>query len=73
MATELCTNAIEATPPDVPVEVRVSNDGTALRLTVANHRPVDSVEVEPAVLQPGITAGTRPWPGHRAFAGGHVS
>ncbi|MET0147859.1 MAG: ATP-binding protein [Acidimicrobiales bacterium] len=53
VATELCTNAIEATPPDVPVEVRVSNDGTALRLTVANHRPVDSVEVEPDVLQPG--------------------
>ncbi len=53
VATELCTNAIEATPPDVPVEVRVSNDGTALRLTVANHRPAPSVEVEPDVLQRG--------------------
>jgi anti-sigma regulatory factor (Ser/Thr protein kinase) len=53
VATELCTNAIEATPPDVPVEVRASNDGTALRLTVANHRPPTSVAVEPEVLQPG--------------------
>lgn len=53
VATELCTNAIEATPPDVPVDVRVSNDGTALRLTVANHRPATSVEVEPEVLQRG--------------------
>ena len=36
VATELCTNAIEATADDEPVEVRVTVDGQALRLSVAN-------------------------------------
>jgi anti-sigma regulatory factor (Ser/Thr protein kinase) len=36
VATELCTNAIEATVDGEPVEVRVSIDGRALRLSVAN-------------------------------------
>jgi anti-sigma regulatory factor (Ser/Thr protein kinase) len=53
VATELCTNAIESTPPDAPVEVRVSNDGTALRLTVANQRLPSFVDIEPADLRRG--------------------
>jgi anti-sigma regulatory factor (Ser/Thr protein kinase) len=36
VATELCTNAIEATADSEPVEVQVSVDATALRLSVAN-------------------------------------
>lgn len=36
VATELCANAIEAGETGAPVEVEVANDGTALRLTVAN-------------------------------------
>jgi anti-sigma regulatory factor (Ser/Thr protein kinase) len=36
VATELCTNAIEATDDRTPVEMSVSFDGRALRLQVAN-------------------------------------
>lgn len=36
VATELCTNAIEATADGEPVEVRVTIDGQALRFSVAN-------------------------------------
>lgn len=36
VATELCTNAIEAGEDGATVEVQVATDGTALRLTVAN-------------------------------------
>jgi anti-sigma regulatory factor (Ser/Thr protein kinase) len=36
VATELCTNAIEATAHAEPIEVRVSVDHAALRLSVAN-------------------------------------
>jgi anti-sigma regulatory factor (Ser/Thr protein kinase) len=36
VATELCTNAIEASSAGEPVEVRVTLDGQALRLSVAN-------------------------------------
>jgi anti-sigma regulatory factor (Ser/Thr protein kinase) len=36
VATELSTNAIEATAHGEPVEVRVTIDGEALRLSVAN-------------------------------------
>lgn len=36
VATELCTNAIEATADAEPIEVRVTVDGQALRLSVAN-------------------------------------
>jgi anti-sigma regulatory factor (Ser/Thr protein kinase) len=36
VATELCTNAIEASPDAEPVEVRATVDGQALRLSVAN-------------------------------------
>ena len=36
VATELCTNAIEATADGEPVEVRVTVDAEALRLSVAN-------------------------------------
>ncbi len=39
VATELCTNAIEATADDEPVEVPVSTDGRQLRLSVANVAP----------------------------------
>jgi anti-sigma regulatory factor (Ser/Thr protein kinase) len=52
VATELCTNAIEATPHEEPVEVLVSTDGRALRLSVANVAPtLDSNE--PPELQRG--------------------
>ena len=46
VATELCTNAIEATPDGEPVEVQLSLDGPVLRLAVAN------VAGEPAGPQP---------------------
>jgi anti-sigma regulatory factor (Ser/Thr protein kinase) len=36
VATELCTNAIEATAHAEPIEVRVSVDHSALRFSVAN-------------------------------------
>lgn len=36
VATELCTNAIEATAEEAPIEVRVSVDAAVLRLSVAN-------------------------------------
>jgi anti-sigma regulatory factor (Ser/Thr protein kinase) len=36
VATELCTNAIEATAAEEVIEVQVRLDGTALRLSVAN-------------------------------------
>ena len=36
VATELCTNAIEATAQAEPIEVRVSVDAAALRFSVAN-------------------------------------
>jgi anti-sigma regulatory factor (Ser/Thr protein kinase) len=36
VATELCTNAIEATAHGEPIELQVSLDGSALRLSVAN-------------------------------------
>ena len=36
VATELCTNAIEATAHAEPIEVRVSVDHAALRFSVAN-------------------------------------
>lgn len=53
VATELCTNAIEATPTDVPVVVRATDDGTALRLTVVNHRPGSAVVADPPALERG--------------------
>jgi anti-sigma regulatory factor (Ser/Thr protein kinase) len=49
VVTELCTNAIEASPPDVPVEVQVTHDGTALRLVVVNLRPGPPNEGPPAL------------------------
>jgi anti-sigma regulatory factor (Ser/Thr protein kinase) len=36
VATELCTNAIEATAHGEPIELKISFDGLALRLSVAN-------------------------------------
>jgi anti-sigma regulatory factor (Ser/Thr protein kinase) len=36
VATELCTNAIEATAREEPVELLASTDGRSLRLSVAN-------------------------------------
>ena len=52
VATELCTNAIEATADSEPVEVQVSVDGTALRMSVAN--VTGTVEGhEPAELRQG--------------------
>jgi len=39
VATELCTNAIEATANGEPVEVRATTDGRSLRLSVANVAP----------------------------------
>ena len=52
VATELCTNAIEATPAEVPVEVTLVNDGSALRLAVAN-TPASLLEGEPPALRLG--------------------
>jgi anti-sigma regulatory factor (Ser/Thr protein kinase) len=51
VATELCTNAIEATAHDEPVEVLVSTDGRSLRMSVANVAP--NVSREPAELRHG--------------------
>jgi anti-sigma regulatory factor (Ser/Thr protein kinase) len=36
VASELCTNAIEATPDGTPVHVEIRFDGRSLRLSVAN-------------------------------------
>ena len=46
VATELCTNAIEATADDEPVEVQVTTDGESLRLEVANVAPSPGREPE---------------------------
>lgn len=48
VATELCTNAIEAGEDGAVVEVRVANDGTALRLTVANESGERPMPAPPA-------------------------
>jgi anti-sigma regulatory factor (Ser/Thr protein kinase) len=42
VATELCTNAIEATPDGERVEVRIGLEGKRLRLAVANAAHVDA-------------------------------
>ncbi len=51
VATELCTNAIEATAHAEPVEVLVSTDGASLRLSVAN--VTSSATAAPAELRHG--------------------
>ena len=51
VATELCTNAIEATAHAEPVEVLVSTDGRSLRLSVAN--VTSSATSAPAELRHG--------------------
>ena len=56
VATELCTNAIEATVDREPVEVRVSMDGRALWLSVSNvaagpGRPADHPDLLHGSLQ----------------------
>jgi anti-sigma regulatory factor (Ser/Thr protein kinase) len=52
VATELCTNAIEATADDEPVEVQVTTDGQSLRLSVANVAPSPGREPD-GVLERG--------------------
>lgn len=44
VATELCTNAIEATANREPVEVLAATDGRSLRLSVANVAPAPAME-----------------------------
>jgi anti-sigma regulatory factor (Ser/Thr protein kinase) len=50
VATELCTNAIEATPDDEPVEVRVGLEGKRLRLAVANAARPDAGQERPDLV-----------------------
>lgn len=54
VATELCTNAVEATPDDERVQLQADFDGEAVRLAVSNATDDEElVEEDFAVLPPG--------------------
>jgi anti-sigma regulatory factor (Ser/Thr protein kinase) len=53
VATELCTNAVEATPDDERVQLQADFDGEAVRLAVSNATDAEElVEDDFAVLPP---------------------
>lgn len=53
VATELATNAIEATPEEGEVWLEAVDDERSIRLRVANDRAADAVDVQAAPLDVG--------------------